>query len=291
MLKFISFGSGSSGNNYALYTDSDALMIDAGVGVRSLKKHAKNYGLPLSRVHSLLVTHDHADHIKCVGSMSHELHLPVYATEAVHQGIDRNYCVAHKVDAVLRHYLVPGNTVELGSFRVTPFAVPHDSSDNVGYQIEAQGITFCIITDAGRVTEEMGQYIGRADFLVLEANHDVEMLLNGPYPQHLKTRIQSGTGHLNNRVCAESIAQYMGERLRHVWLCHLSQENNHPELARKTVETILRSYGIIVGKDLQLDVLKRTMPSGPYDLVPSQLSLFDPLLKNLYIDPSENSIF
>ena len=275
MLKFISFGSGSSGNNYALYTDSDALMIDAGVGVRSLKKHAKNYGLPLSRVRSLLVTHDHADHIKCVGSMSHELHLPVYATEAVHQGIDRNYCVAHKVDAGLRHYLVPGNTVELGSFRVTPFAVPHDSSDNVGYQIEAQGITFCIITDAGRVTEEMGQYIGRADFLVLEANHDVEMLLNGPYPQHLKTRIQSGTGHLNNRVCAESIAQYMGERLRHVWLCHLSQENNHPELARKTVETVLRSYGIIVGKDLQLDVLKRTMPSGPYDLVPCQLSLFD----------------
>ena len=275
MLKFISFGSGSSGNNYALYTDSDALMIDAGVGVRSLKKHAKNYGLPLSRVRSLLVTHDHADHIKCVGSMSHELHLPVYATQAVHQGIDRNYCVAHKVDAGLRHYLVPGNTVELGSFRVTPFAVPHDSSDNVGYQIEAQGITFCIITDAGRVTEEMGQYIGRADFLVLEANHDVEMLLNGPYPQHLKTRIQSGTGHLNNRVCAESIAQYMGERLRHVWLCHLSQENNHPELARKTVETVLRSYGIIVGKDLQLDVLKRTMPSGPYDLVPCQLSLFD----------------
>lgn len=275
MLKFISFGSGSSGNSYALYSDNDALMIDAGVGVRTLKKHAKNYGLAMTRVHSLLVTHDHADHIKCVGSMSHELNLPVYATEEVHKGIDRNYCVVHKVDASLRRYIVPGNTVELDSFRVTPFSVPHDSSDNVGYHIETQGVTFCIITDAGRVTEEMGQYISRANFLVLEANHDVEMLQNGPYPQHLKIRIQSGTGHLNNQACGEAIAQYMSEQLRHVWLCHLSEENNHPELARKTVEAVLRSYGIVVGKDLQLDVLKRTMPTGPYDLVPSQLSLFD----------------
>ncbi len=275
MLKFISFGSGSSGNSYVLYSDSDALMIDAGVGVRALKKHAKSYGLALSRVHHLLVTHDHADHIKCVGSLSHDLHLPVYATEAVHHGIDRNYCVARKVDAELRHYLVPGTPVEAGTFRVTPFSVPHDSSDNVGYQVEAQGTVFCIITDAGRVTEEMGQYIGRANYLVLEANHDVEMLQNGPYPQHLKKRIQSGTGHLNNVACGEAIAHYMNEQLRHVWLCHLSEENNHPELARKTVEAVLRGYGIVVGKDMELDVLKRTMPTGPFELVPSQLSLFD----------------
>lgn len=275
MFRFLSFGSGSSGNSYVLYTDNDALMIDAGVGVRALKKHAKNYGLAMSRLHHLLITHDHADHIKCVGSLSHEFHLPVYATEAVHHGIDRNYCVARKVDAELRHYLVPGQAIELGTFRVTPFSVPHDSSDNVGYQVEALGVTFCIITDAGHVTEEMGQYIARANYLVLEANHDVEMLINGPYPPHLKSRIQSGTGHLNNRDCGEAIAQNMGQQLRHVWLCHLSQENNHPELARKTVEAILRSYGIVAGKDLQLDVLKRTMPTGPYDLVPSQLSLFD----------------
>lgn len=274
MLKFISFGSGSSGNCYALYADRDALLIDAGVGVRSLKKHARNYGLPMSHVHHLLVTHDHADHIKCVGSLSYELQLPVYATEIVHDGIDRNFCVVHKVNSELRRYLSPGQTTQLGSFTVTPFTVPHDSSDNVGYQIETQGVCFCIITDAGRVTEEMGAYISRADFLVLEANHDVEMLQNGPYPQHLKIRIQSGTGHLCNTACAEAIARYMNERLRHVWLCHLSQENNHPELARKTVESILRSYGIVVGKDLQLDVLKRTTPTGPYDLVPCQLELF-----------------
>lgn len=274
MLKFISFGSGSSGNCYALYADSDALLIDAGVGVRSLKKHAKNYGLAMSRIHHLLVTHDHADHIKCVGSLSHELQLPVYATAEVHHGIDRNYCVARKVNQELRRILAPGQTIELGTFRVTPFKVPHDSTDNVGYQVETQGVCFCIITDAGHVTEEMGHYISRAHYLVLEANHDLEMLQNGPYPQHLKTRIQSGTGHLCNTACAEAIARYMGEQLRHVWLCHLSQENNHPELARKTVETILRGYGVIAGKDLQLDVLKRTIPTGPFDLVNDQPVLF-----------------
>ena len=145
--------------------------------------------------------------------------------------------------------------------------MPHDSSDNVGYMVEAQGTTFCIITDAGRVTEEMGQRIAEADYLVIEANHDSEMLMAGPYPQHLKVRITSGTGHLNNAACGEAIANNMTERLRHVWLCHLSEENSHPELARKTVEAVLRSYGIVAGKDLQLDVLKRTMPTGIFDLV------------------------
>jgi len=92
------------------------------------------------------------------------------------------------------------------------------------------------------------------------------MLLQGPYPQHLKERIQSKTGHLCNRDCGVAIAENMKEGLKHVWLCHLSEENNHPELARKTVESVLREYGIIAGKDIQLEVLKRKTPSGPYNL-------------------------
>ena len=101
---------------------------------------------------------------------------------------------------------------------------------------------------------------------MIEANHDYEMLQQGPYPQYLKDRITGGNGHLNNKLCGEAIAQNMKETLQHVWLCHLSEENNHPELARKTVESILRSYGIIIGKTLQLDVLKRTMPTGVFEL-------------------------
>jgi phosphoribosyl 1,2-cyclic phosphodiesterase len=266
MIKFISFGSGSSGNCYFLYTETDGLLIDAGVGVRALKKHFRDYGLNMELVHRILLTHDHADHIKCVGSMSHDYHLPVFATRLVHEGIDKNYFVTRKIVPELRNYVEPGVSFQAGEFKVTPFTVPHDSNDNVGYQIEVEGKIFCLMTDVGRVTEEMATFIGSADYLVIEANHDYEMLQQGPYPQYLKDRITGGNGHLNNKLCGEAIAQNMKETLQHVWLCHLSEENNHPELARKTVESILRSYGIIIGKTLQLDVLKRTMPTGVFEL-------------------------
>ena len=266
MLRFISFGSGSSGNCYFLYTEHDGLLIDVGVGIRTLKKNMREYGLSLSQVHHVLITHDHADHIKSVGSISNDCHLPVYATPEVHKGIDGNYCVAKKVAAEYRHAIAPGKTYVIGDFMVTPFTVPHDSSDNVGYLIETEDTNICLITDAGCVTDEMAQYIGKARNLIIEANHDLEMLKQGPYPEYLKQRIISGTGHLSNHLCGEAIAQYAGEHLQQVWLCHLSEENNHPELARKTVESVLRSYGIVAGKDFGLEVLKRTMPMGIFEL-------------------------
>ena len=160
MLKFISFGSGSSGNCYYLYTETDGLIIDIGVGIRTLKKHFRDYGLSLSSIHYVLITHDHADHIKSVGSISHEYHLPIYATKNVHDGIDRNYCVARKLPAQMKRSIVPGEPMQLGCFHVTPFSVPHDATENVGYQVEVEGVTFCIITDAGCVTDEMKDYIG-----------------------------------------------------------------------------------------------------------------------------------
>ena len=267
MLKFISFGSGSSGNCYMLATPTDALLIDIGVGLRGLKKDCRDYGVSLSSVKHVLVTHDHADHIKSVGAFSNDYQVPVYATREVHDGIIRNYCVVKKVAAELVGLVEKGVTLQLGEFTVTPFGVPHDSADNVGYFIEAEGTNFCLITDAGRVTDEMKGYITKAHHLVIEANHDIEMVQNGPYPQFLKDRILSGTGHLNNRDCGIAVAENMSEHLKHVWLCHLSEENNHPELARKTVESVLRSYGIVVGADVRLEVLKRTTPTGPFELL------------------------
>lgn len=266
MLKFISFGSGSSGNCYFLATPSDALLIDIGVGVRGLKKASRNYGVSLSQIHHVFVTHDHADHIKSVGSFSADYNVPVYATREVHEGINRNYCVTKKLAPEMTRFVEAGKMVTIGDFCVTPFSVPHDSSDNVGYFIEAGGTNICLITDAGHVTDEMRDYIQRARHLIIEANHDEEMVMGGPYPHFLKERILSGTGHLSNRNSAEAIVQNMNEHLQNVWLCHLSEENNHPELARKTVESILRDYGIIAGHDIQLEVLKRTTPTGPFEL-------------------------
>jgi phosphoribosyl 1,2-cyclic phosphodiesterase len=174
--------------------------------------------------------------------------------------------VQQKVLPELKRFVEKGKTIRIGEFFVTPFPVPHDSSDNVGYMIEAEGVCFCIITDAGYVTDEMKPFISKANYLVIEANHDEEMVNNGPYPQFLKGRILSKTGHLSNRSCGLALVENMTEELRYVWLCHLSEENNHPELARKTVESILRDYGIIVGVDVKMEVLKRTTPSGVYEL-------------------------
>ncbi len=266
MLKFISFGSGSSGNCYLLYSDKCTLMIDSGVGVRTIKKYARDYGIKLDTVNAILVTHDHADHVKSVGAISNENSIPVYATEAVHHGIVKNYCVRKKIDAANKRNITVGEPFEINGFTVTAFDVPHDSCGNVGYRIEAEGVTFCLMTDIGHVTEDIKKNISLADYLVIEANHDESMLAQGPYPKHLKERVASDSGHLSNTTCANAIKEYASEKLKHVWLCHLSEENNHPELLRKTMETVLSEGRYTIGNDFKVEILKRKNPSDVFDL-------------------------
>ena len=267
MFKFISFGSGSSGNCYYLFTETDGLLIDAGVGVRSLKKWFADYNLPMSSIHNILITHDHADHVKCVGSLSNDLKLPVYATRLVHSGIDNNNCVNYKINGANKKYIEKGKTIAIGDFSIIPFGIPHDSTDNVGYMIEHGGASFCLMTDVGHVTEEMKTFISHANYLVIEANHDEEMLMNGPYSEYLKGRVSGEIGHLSNRACGMALAENATERLKCVWLCHLSAENNEPERARKTVEMIINSYGPIAWNNYMLEVLERRTPSRQFELI------------------------
>jgi phosphoribosyl 1,2-cyclic phosphodiesterase len=267
MLRFLSFGSGSSGNCYYLASDTHEILIDVGIGIRTLKKHFREYGLSISKINEILITHDHADHVKSVGSLSGEYNIPVYSTVDVHSGIGKNFCVKRKITPENKKCVEKDESFCLGNFRITPFDVPHDSTDNVGYKIECDGVVFCIITDAGHVTEKMEQYIGQANYLVIESNYDEEMLRNGTYPKYLKDRISGGNGHLCNSECGKALAEHATDELRHVWLCHLSGENNHPILAQKTVEQVLRSYGLIAGKDFELDVLRRSTPSEMFELI------------------------
>lgn len=266
MAKFISLGSGSSGNCYYLSTGTTTILIDAGIGVRTLKKHMRNYGLSLDDVDAVFITHDHADHIKAVGHLANDLDKPIYATQLVHEGINRNYCVTSKLTETHRRYLEKGTTLQLGDIKITPFEVPHDSTDCVGYLVELDGTTFCLLTDVGHVTPTIEEAVSQAAYLVVEANHDEDMLMMGPYPAYLKGRIRSGRGHLCNKDSATLIAEHATPKLQHVWLCHLSEENNHPELARKTVDSILRSYGLLPGVDFQLDILRRKVPSELHEL-------------------------
>jgi len=265
-LTFFSLGSGSCGNCYYLATESDAIIIDFGIGIRRFKKLMAEYGMKISKVRALLITHDHADHIKAAGKFSQEFAMPVYATPLVHEGMDKNWQTTVKIPMENRHNIQPDEPFQLGDFRITAFSLPHDASENVGYHIEVGDHRFTVMTDVGDVTDNVKHYIGESTHLILEANYDEEMLQQGRYPNILKVRIASGHGHLSNKKAAHALADNFHENLKDVWLCHLSEENNHPELARKTIETVLRSYGIIAGVDFNLEVLRRKIPTGPYVL-------------------------
>ena len=204
-IKFISLASGSSGNCYFLGTDRYGILVDAGIGIRTIKKTLKELGIGLDIIRAVFITHDHADHIKAVGHLGEKFGIPVYSTPEVHAGINKSYCMT------------------------------------------------------------AAEYICKANYLVLEANYDEEMLKMGPYPQYLKERIAGPNGHMSNRETADFLAENINESLKYIWLCHLSKDNNHPELAYKTVELSLRNKGIIVGKDVQVIALKRNTPSDIYE--------------------------
>lgn len=263
-IKFISLASGSSGNCYYLGTENYGILVDAGIGIRTIKKNLKELALSLDVVRAVFVTHDHADHIKAVGHLGEKYHIPIYTTRKVHQGINRSYCVTEKLSTSV-HYIEKGETKEIGAFRIEAFEVPHDGTDNVGYCICAGDKTFSFLTDLGHITSVAAANICKANYLILEANYDEEMLRMGSYPQYLKERISGLNGHLGNHAAATFLAQNYNENLKYVWLCHLSKDNNHPELALKTVEWELRNRGVIPGKDIQVVALKRTTPSDLYE--------------------------
>jgi len=262
-LRFQSFGSGSSGNCYFIGNASHGLLIDAGIGVRTIRKHLKNMGLDYENMWGVFVTHDHADHIKAVGPIGEKHRVPIYATKKVHEGIQKSYCVTEKLYSS-RKYIEKGETVQVGEFKVTAFPVSHDATDSVGYTVEYKEKRFTFATDLGFVGDEVAEHLKMADFMVLEANYDAQMLAQGSYPFHLKKRIDAPTGHLSNDQAGLFLAENFNERMKCVFLCHLSRENNMPEIAYTTVQNYLNDRQITVGKDLTLITLDRMDASELY---------------------------
>ena len=264
-LIFRCFASGSSGNCYYLGTRQRGILIDAGISARSIQKHLREMGLDFQNIVGVLITHDHADHIRAVGTLGERVRLPIYSTAEIHEGIDRNYGVREKLRSS-RRFFVKGEEWELFGMTINTFSIEHDSTDCVGYCIDYQGQRFVLMTDCGSVNAEMEEYIRSANHLVIEANHDEHMLLNGPYPSYLKERILSPRGHQSNDTCGELIERNWHPGLRNVWLCHLSQDNNDPELAYETVKDYLAEIDIIPGEEIFLKALARTTPSPIYSL-------------------------
>ncbi len=265
-MKFISFGSGSSGNCYILQQGDSTIVVDVGIGIRTFKRYCNEYGIPAGKANAILVTHDHTDHVKAVGAVSREYNIPVFTSEEVHRGMDYNRFMSKKVPPALKRILSNNSPITIGEFTITSIPVPHDSSGNNGYIIEGGGTTLCIITDAGRRTPEIEYCVENADYLVIEANYDMAMLATGPYPAYLKQRIRSGNGHLCNDETAALLAEKLTERTKHVWLCHLSEENNNPQIALRTINEQLEERLPLLHANLKIEALRRRIPSQMYEL-------------------------
>lgn len=267
---FVSLGSGSSGNSYFLEHQGCRLLIDAGLGSRMIRSGLRHIGIPPETLAGILVTHDHADHIRGVGGLATHYGIPVYASIAVSEALLTSRHVSEDLGSLLCPMVV-GDTWRLGRMRITSFEVPHDSTQNVGYIIESSAGVLVLITDIGHITPDITEAVGRANYLIFESNYDPEMLVRGSYPEFLKSRIMGGQGHLSNLQASEFMAKNYHLDLSFLALCHLSKENNHPDLAWKTMECRLSAEGVRVGKDLQLMTLKRTTPSSKIILRPSDL--------------------
>jgi len=258
---FFSLSSGSCGNCYYLGNSHYGILVDAGIGPRVIRKRLAEHGIELASIMAILITHDHFDHIKSAGYLGEKLHIPVYATREVHRGIANCPMIHNNLNGSTR-YIEKGKPFQIEDLQITAFDVPHDSNDNAGYFLEFGRQRMTLATDVGAITDEVACYIRKANQLVIESNYDEEMLLNGRYPWHLKRRITSGTGHLSNRQTAEFLANNFSSELRNIWLCHLSGDNNYPELAYKTTEEQLLLKGIKVGQHVALHVLERNILSS-----------------------------
>lgn len=260
MLKFLSFGSGSSGNCYLLESSEESILIDAGVGYRKVKKYFSEYGVNQEKISAIFLTHDHTDHISAVSGLAIYLKISVFATEIVHQRINTNFRIHKKLPKNLVKPIQKLQPVKIGAFTVEAFDVPHDSADCCGYTITYNDKRFVLITDCGKITEEVSSRALEADYLVLESNYDPQMLETGPYPLHLRRRIACSTGHLSNTETAEFLRDNSFANLRQLFLCHLSENNNTHELVDSAVSQALQD------KNVPYHILDRRKVNGFFEL-------------------------
>lgn len=262
---FRSLSSGSCGNASLLSCGETMIMIDAGLGIRTLKKSFKELAIDPKQLAAILVTHDHADHIRGLESFAVDFSVPVYASPLVYKALHH---ATYLHGGLMNHLALMEleQPLTLGAMEITSFEVPHDATQNVGYRITGPRGCFTLMTDVGEVTADVEAAIKGANYLVIESDYDEEMLRTGPYPMMLKERILGGNGHLSNREAACTVARNYHPDLRFLALCHLSGQNNNPSVARESMSNALLEIGVQPGRDLQLEVLQRRVISPLYKL-------------------------
>lgn len=279
---FISFGSGSSGNCSYVGDRSGGILIDAGIDPDKLRDDLRANGLNFDMIKGVCLTHDHSDHVRYVYTLVRKHpHIGVYCTPRTLSGLLRRHSISRRIKDYHRP-IYKEFSFRLANFDITAFEVSHDGTDNAGFFISNGTQSLTLATDLGSITDRVDHYMRQASHIVIESNYDAEMLRNGSYPMYLKARIAADNGHLDNAITGRFVAELATAnpgRLRHIFLCHLSQDNNTPDIAIQTVKDALCAVGIdnigdasesLQSRDcrLQLAVLPRFVASPLYTLRP-----------------------
>ncbi|MCL2702597.1 MAG: MBL fold metallo-hydrolase [Defluviitaleaceae bacterium] len=241
---FCPLASGSSGNCVYLATPSANILIDAGLSGIRIERALESIGVHSSMLDAIFITHEHSDHISGAGIMARRFGVNLYATQGTWESTDRAGTLG-KLRKEQKHAINPGVDFTFRDITVRPFSISHDASNPVGYSFCHAAAKVTVATDLGHICPGVYGNIADSDILLIESNHDVEMLKNGSYPFHLKKRILGDKGHLSNVTCGQALTE-LADRLKHIYLGHLSEENNEPLLAFETVRGILEANSVPV---------------------------------------------
>lgn len=253
-LSVCSIASGSNGNCYYIGTDTDAVLVDAGVSCKEIEVRIKRAGLSLQKVKAVFVSHEHTDHIAGLPVLAKKYRLPVF----ISQPTLRNCKLRFEKD--LLHFFTANTPVVIGSLTVTPFAKRHDAADPCSFIVSGNGVNIGVITDIGRACTNVVHHFGRCHAAFLEANYDEEMLQNGSYPAYLKARIRNGHGHISNREALTLFRQHRSPQLTHLFLSHLSRNNNCPKLVEDLFSKNSEGVKMVVASRYQESAVYRIFP-------------------------------
>jgi phosphoribosyl 1,2-cyclic phosphodiesterase len=242
-------GSGSKGNCTYIESPEARILIDAGLSAREIDRRLRLIGRSPTALDGVLISHEHHDHIQGVGALARRYKLPVYANPATWQQ-------AQPVVGPVEEWreITTGTQFALKDLVVEPFSLPHDADDPVAFRLTWRRRSVAVVTDLGYSSQLVRERLRGCHLLVLEANHDAAMLKAGPYPWPLKQRIAGKSGHLSNLQSSQLLCDVLHDELEHVVLAHLSEINNHPDLARQTAQAILGSRGTQLGVASQREV-------------------------------------
>jgi len=235
MLKFSVLASGSSGNCIFLKDDKNSLLFDLGINYPELKYRLSKLHLNFLNLSGVFISHEHSDHVSGVKSLQKRMAAPIYISKPCYEEFRHKYG-----QLKLPHFYKLNDEIKIGNFRIIPVENSHDASCTASFLIEHGSKRIGILTDTGCITKKINENFQKLDAFLLEFNHDVDMLINGPYPESLKQRIFSNKGHLSNIQAAQFVKENLDSRLKHLFLGHMSRHNNTPGKAMKTVETIIK---------------------------------------------------